>query len=262
MSENKKFSLFPRFVSVRVGKENVNLGALDEMARGMVRGVVELSETSVKEAMIPRTDTVFISENDEREQMFSRVIESGHSRFPVYRDTIDNVVGTLYVKDLISYLLEGLKRPISEILRPVYFVPISMKLASLLKEMKQRHVHIAVVVDEYGGVAGIITMENVLEKIVGDIQDEFDDESEEIVSLSENIWLCDARMNLEDLNEKLGSEIPVDDFETLGGFVFDLFGKIPARLEKIRWGNYTFVIHTVEGHKIRQIKVIKEAEPD
>lgn len=238
--------------------ESEDLKSLDADGKGMVRGIVELSETSVKEVMIPRIDTVFISEDAEMEESLVKLIDSGHSRFPVYRETIDDVVGILYAKDLLKYLVKDENALIPDVLRPVYFVPESMKLDSLLKEMKQRRVHIAVAVDEYGGVSGIISMEDILEEIVGDIQDEFDNEEEDIISAGDNEWICDARMNLEDLNDELGSGIPSDDFDSLGGFVFDLFGKIPGRYEKAKWGNLTFVIQSVDGQKIRQVKIIRE----
>lgn len=238
--------------------ESEDLESLDEEGKGMVRGIVELSDTPVKEVMIPRIDTVFISEDSDDEAIYSKMMNSGHSRFPVYRNTIDNVVGILYVKDLLHYLVKEHHIRVTEIVRPVYFVPESMKLDSLLKEMKQRRVHIAIAVDEYGGVSGIISMEDILEEIVGDIQDEFDNEGEEIISAGEGQWICDARVNLEDLNDELDSDIPDDDFDSLGGFVFDLFGKIPGRFEKISWKNYTFVIQLVDGHKIRKVKIIRE----
>jgi len=238
--------------------ETEDLENLDADGRGMVRGIVELSETPVKEVMIPRIDTAFVADNEDLEDSISRIIETGHSRFPVYRDTIDNVIGILYVKDLLGFFIKGKKISVPEVLRPAYFVPESMKLDSLLKEMKQRRVHIAVAVDEYGGVSGIISMEDILEEIVGDIQDEFDNEGEEIISVGENEWICDARMNLEDLNSELNSFIPADDFDSLGGFVFDLFGKIPGKYEKIRWNNLFFIIQSVDGYKIKQVKIIKE----
>lgn len=238
--------------------ESEDFESLDEDGKGMIRGIVELSGTPVKEVMIPRIDTDFIAEDAETEESITKLMDSGHSRFPVYRETIDHVVGILYVKDLLRFLIKGENVPIHDILRPAYFVPESMKLDSLLKEMKQRRVHIAVAVDEYGGVSGIISMEDILEEIVGDIQDEFDNEGEEIISVGDNEWICDARMNLEDLNDKLDSDIPADDFDTLGGFVFDLFGKIPGKYEKITWNNLVFVIQTVDGHKIRQVKIIRE----
>ena len=240
--------------------ESEDLENLDAEGRGMVRGIVELSETPVKEVMIPRIDTVFIAENAKSDESISRVMESGHSRFPVYRGTIDNVVGILYVKDLLGSLVKGKEISVPDVVRPAYFVPESMKLDSLLREMKQRRVHIAIAVDEYGGVSGIISMEDILEEIVGDIQDEFDNEGEDIISVSENEWICDARVNLEDLNDELNCSIPTEDFDSLGGFVFDLFGKIPGRYEKIKWGDLTFVIQSVDGYKIKQVKIIKEVE--
>jgi len=240
--------------------ETEGLKSLDEEGKDMVRGIVELSDTTVKEVMIPRIDTVFIAEDADIEESLAKLIESGHSRFPVYHGTIDRVVGIIYVKDLLPFFVRGEGIAIPGILRPVYFVPESMKLDSLLKEMKQRRVHIAVAVDEYGGVSGIISMEDILEEIVGDIQDEFDNESEAITRVGENEWICDARMNLESVNEEIGGEIPTDDFDTLGGFVFDLFGKIPNKQEKTAWKNFSFVIQSVEGHKIRFVKVFKEPE--
>jgi CBS domain containing-hemolysin-like protein len=133
-----------------------------------------------------------------------------------------------------------------------------MKLDSLLKEFKHRRVHIAIAVDEYGGVSGIVCMEDIIEEIVGDIQDEFDNEDEDIMSIGEGIYLCDARMNIEDFNGELGLDISDDDFDTLGGFVFDLFGKIPVRYEKVSFKNVDFIIQTVDGHKINTIKVVKK----
>ncbi len=238
--------------------ESKGLENLDEEERGMVRGIVGLSDTPAKEVMIPRIDTVFVPEDTGVGESLSNLMKSGHSRFPVYRDTIDNVIGILYVKDLLTSFIDGGNISIPDVVRPAYFVPESMKLDSLLREMKQRRTHIAITVDEYGGVSGIISMEDILEKIVGDIQDEFDNEVEDILKAGENEWLCDARVNMEELNDALGSQMPADDFDTLGGFVFDLFGKIPGRYEKTSWNGYTFVIKSLDGHKIQQVKVSRE----
>ena len=240
--------------------ESTELENLDAEGIVMVRGILDLSDTSVKEVMIPRIDTLFISIDSEVDNSFLDILDSGHSRFPVYEDKIDNVVGILYVKDMLKYALKGEKPPIPEIIRSAYFVPESMKLDSLLKEMKQRHIHIAVAVDEYGGVSGIVTMEDILEEIVGDIQDEFDNETDEIIKIEENEWICDARVNLEDLNDILQTDLPVNDFDTLGGFVFDLFGKIPGKYEKVSWKNLVFITHSISGHKIKQVKIVKEPE--
>lgn len=246
------------FEKDRILIESENFENLDEEGKGMIRGIVELSETPVKEVMIPRIDTTFIREDSEMEKLVPQIVESGHSRFPVYKETIDKVIGILYVKDLLPVLINAENISISKILRPAYFVPESMKIDNLLREMKQRRIHLAIAVDEYGGVSGIISMEDILEEIVGDIQDEFDNEGEEIIPSGENKWLCDARINIEDLNEALNLNIPADDFDTLGGFVFDLFGKIPARYEKTEWNGYDFIIQRLEGHTIRQVMIAKE----
>ena len=145
---------------------------------------------------------------------------------------------------------------LEKILRKAYFVPESKRIDSLLREFKRRHLHIAVAIDEYGGISGIVTMEDIIEEIVGDIQDEFDNEREDIIPLGNNIWLCDARVDLDDLNETISSNFPTDDFDTLGGFVFDLFGKIPVKYEKTSWGDFDFIVQDMEGHRINMIKVL------
>ncbi len=223
--------------------------------REMIRGIVELSETSAKEIMVPRIDVVFIPEDLPYDDLIARILETGHSRFPIYRETIDDVSGILYVKDLLIHIIRGNVISIPNIMRKAYFVPESMKLDVLLRELKERKVHIAVAVDEYGGTSGMVFMEDIIEEIVGDIQDEFDNEDEDMVQISDSSWLCDARLNMEDINDKMGWTLPTEDYDTLGGFVFSLFGKIPVRNEKIVWDKYSFIIQSVDGHKIKKIKI-------
>ena len=236
--------------------------SLNEEKEDMIRGVVDLSDTAVKEVMIPRIDVDFIPMDMETEGLLKRVAESGHSRFPVYADSIDNVVGILYVKDLINSFAR--KEPINleKIIRKPFFVPESKRIDSLLREFKRRHVHIAVAIDEYGGISGIVCMEDIIEEIVGDIQDEFDNEGEDIASIGDGLWLCDARVDMDDLAECLHTELPSDEFETLGGFVFDLFGKIPVRYEKVRWKNFDFIVQDMDGHKINTVKIAAVKDED
>ena len=236
--------------------------SLNEEKEDMIRGVVDLSDTAVKEVMIPRIDVDFIPMDMETEELLKRVAESGHSRFPVDADSIDNVVGILYVKDLINSFAR--KEPINleKIIRKPFFVPESKRIDSLLREFKRRHVHIAVAIDEYGGISGIVCMEDIIEEIVGDIQDEFDNEGEDIASIGDGLWLCDARVDMDDLAECLHTELPSDEFETLGGFVFDLFGKIPVRYEKVRWKNFDFIIQDMDGHKINTVKIAAVKDDD
>jgi len=230
---------------------------LNEEKRDMIRGIEDLSQTSVKEVMIPRIDVDFIPTDIPETELLDRIAASGHSRFPVYSESIDNVVGVLYVKDLIHAFSRHEAVDLEKIIRKAYFVPESKRIDSLLREFKRRHLHIAMAIDEYGGISGIVTMEDIIEEIVGDIQDEFDNEREDILSVGENMWLCDARVALDDLNETIGSNLPTDEFDTLGGFVFDLFGKIPVKYEKTLWDRYEFIVQDMEGHRINVIKVIR-----
>lgn len=230
---------------------------INEEKQNMIRGIEDLSHTSVKEVMIPRIDVDFISEDTPQKELMEKIATSGHSRFPVYSESIDNVVGVLYVKDLIHAFAAQETVDLEKILRKAYFVPESKRIDSLLREFKRRHLHIAIAIDEYGGVSGIVTMEDIIEEIVGDIQDEFDNEREDIITLGNNLWLCDARVALDDLNETIEASFPTDEFDTLGGFVFDLFGKIPVKYEKTAWNEYEFIVQDMEGHRINMIKVIR-----
>jgi magnesium and cobalt transporter len=250
-----------RFVEKILGRasedEDDDLVDIEDEKREMIRGVAQLSETTVKEIMLPRIDVVSVSMDTPQQELLDRIIECGHSRFPVYQDTIDNVVGVLYVKDLLKFMTTGQgKLKIAEIMRPAYFVPEGKKINSLLKEFKRRKVHIAVVVDEYGGTSGIVCLEDIIEEIVGDIQDEFDNETEDILKTGERVFLCDARVNLEDLNEKLELKLPDEASETLGGFVFNLFGKIPVQFEKVRYDSMDIIIQEMDGHKIQTVKLV------
>lgn len=228
---------------------------LEEDQQEMIRSVVELSGTTVREVMVPRTDTVFLSADSSKEELISRIADSEHSRFPVYEDTIDKVIGVLHVKDVLKALVHDTPFDVKALVRKPFFVPESKHIDELLAELRRKRVHIAVVVDEYGGVSGIICMEDIIEEIVGDIQDEFDHETEDVIKLEDGLWLCNARVNLTDLAEETGLDLPIEDFDTLGGFVFDLFGKIPVKYEKTAWQDIDFVIQEMDGHKIKSVKI-------
>ncbi len=248
-------SFLSRIFNKNDEEDEPSFKSLNIEERDMIRGVVELSDTNVKEIMVPRIDVVSLSSDLDGKALLQKIIDSGHSRFPLYSETIDNVTGILYVKDLLGLLANNIDIDLRNSSRSAYFVPESMKLDVLLREMKRRRVHISVVVDEYGGMSGIVCMEDILEEIIGDIQDEFDNEREDIIKIGEAVFLCDARVNIDDLNEQLGIKLPMDDFDTLGGYVFDLFGKIPVKFEKVEKNKLTFVIQEMDGHKIRNIKL-------
>lgn len=240
--------------------ESIQQEILNEEKQDMIQGVEGLSKTAVKEVMIPRIDVDFISSDTPQNELFEKIVSSGHSRFPLYTDSIDNVVGVLYVKDLIKCLAEKKEINLLQLARKPYFVPESKRIDSLLREFKRHHLHIAIAIDEYGGMSGIICMEDIIEEIVGDIRDEFDNEQEDILTVSDNIWLCDARVDLDDLNEALKAKFPNEDFDSLGGFVFDLFGKVPVKYEKASWNEYDFIVQDMEGHRINIVKVIKNVD--
>ncbi len=227
-----------------------------EERKSMMEGIEELAETTVKEVMVPRIDVEFVLDTITFEELKAVIADQGFSRYPVYTDTIDNVIGILYVKDLLSRLDEK-DFDIRKSMRKPYFVPETKRLDELLREFKKRRVHIAVAIDEYGGVSGIVSMEDILEVIVGDIQDEFDDdEDDDIIEMGEGIYLCDARTAIDEVNERLDLSLPEDDFETLGGFVFEQFGRIPVNQEKVTFEGIDFVVQEIEGHKINRVKIV------
>ena len=189
---------------LRSVQEN-NLFDADGLA--MIEGVLEVDDMQVRDIMIPRTQVVMLERDASPDILLRTIIQSGHSRFPVFLDTIDNITGMLYAKDLLRHLAqESLEFDISTIIRKPYFVPESKRLNSMLTEFKRRKVHIAVAVDEYGGTSGIVCMEDIIEEIVGDIQDEFDNETEEILEIGDQVFLCDARINIADAAEHSGGK--------------------------------------------------------
>jgi CBS domain containing-hemolysin-like protein len=234
--------------------------------REMIKGVQELHETTVKEVMVPRTDAFFLPLDLGREELLEQVASSGHSRIPVYRGVVDEVVGILYAKDLLRALVKGGAISLAELVRKPFFVPETKRIDSLFREMKRRRVHIAVAVDEYGGVSGLVFFEDILEEIVGEIDDEFDEAKEEVIVLGDGIWLCDAMSGLDELNDELGLDLPSDEFDTLGGYLFDLFGRIPARSESVTAGDVEFTVQEMQGNRItsvriRRLETAREDEP-
>lgn len=217
-----------------VDSEKLNPATDVQERNSMIDGIEELGETLVREVMVPRIDVVFVNDTLSYDELKDLIDEEGYSRYPVYTDTIDNVVGILYVKDLLKIRDNLTNFDVKQFMRKPYFIPESKRLDELLREFKKRRVHIAVSIDEYGGVSGIVSMEDILEVIVGDIQDEFDDdEDDEIIEMGQGIYLCDARSSIDDVNERLNLNLPEDDFDTLGGFVFEQFGRIPLTKRKL-----------------------------
>lgn len=222
----------------------------------MLLGIKKLSEMTARDVMVPRVDMLAVDKGSKVNDLFNFIANSSHSRFPVYQDTVDNIIGILYVKDLLKVAQNIEVLDITTLLRQPYFVPETMALDMLLQAMKKKRVHISIVVDEYGGVSGIVCLEDIIEEIVGEILDEFDNETEEFLKIGHNIYLIDARFPIEKFNEELSLSLSEEDYDTMGGFVYDLFGKIPACYEKVSDNNINYIIQTMDGNKIKSIKVI------
>jgi putative hemolysin len=253
--------------SLAEGAEN----ELEEEERQMIHGVVELGETQVKEIMRPRPDMICVSEDAAPDQVKELVEKHGHSRIPVYDQSIDSITGIIYVKDL--FLLSDEQRKdvkLSSLARKAHFVPETKKVDELLKEFKRDQVHMAIVVDEYGGTAGLVTLEDILEEIVGEIQDEYDRELPPVEKLDEGTYLVDAGVSIEDLNETLGTKIEEKGFETVGGFIYDLVGSVPEQGKTLEYESeecgLRLLVEKVEGQRIKTVKVTvtrpSETSPD
>ena len=243
---------------VKIGEES---GALEASERRMIDGIIDFDETRVHEIMIPRTDMIAIEADAKLGDAVSLFIDEGHSRIPVYEESPDNIIGILYVKDTLKNLSEGnLESGVRELLRKPIFVPETIRTAELLENMRREHIHIAIIVDEYGGVAGIVTMEDILEQIVGEIQDEYDEEAPEIQKLDDGSYMVQGIMSLEDLNEELGTDFHSDDAETIGGLVLILSGSFPDEGEVFHYEGWTMRVAGLEDHRITLLNLSKDEE--
>jgi len=236
--------------------------SFNDYDKKMIENIISLSKISVKEIMVPRIDVVLINKNSAIDEIINIVDEKGRSRLPVYNDNIDNIVGVLHAKDLLKYFTKKKDFNLSNILREPYFVPESKIIKDLLIEFREKKIHLAIVVDEYGGMSGIVCLEDIMENIVGEIQDEFDNESENIVKIEDNKYLIDGKTSLEDLNEALNLDIENDDIDTVGGLLYMLFGKIPAKNESIQFKNLKFAVESISDRKIKKVKLEIEEIPD
>ncbi|MBQ7216529.1 MAG: HlyC/CorC family transporter [Synergistaceae bacterium] len=240
---------------VKIGEES---GALEANERRMIDGIIDFDETRVHEIMIPRTDMIALEAGDTLAEAVRLFIEEGHSRIPVYEERPDNIVGILYVKDTLKNLLDGdLSCEVRTLLRKPIFVPETIKTAEVLEAMRREHIHIAIIVDEYGGVAGIVTMEDILEQIVGEIQDEYDEETPEVQKLEDGSYLVQGSISLEDLSEALGTEFKSDDAETLGGLVLTMSGGFPEEGEIFEYEGWRIEVKEFEDHRITLLNMTK-----
>lgn len=232
-------------------------GVLEDGERKMIHGVIEFEDTRVSEVMAPRTDMCAIDQDDSIDKAAKLFISSGHSRIPVFKDDIDNVLGILYAKDLLGPLSHNKKVPITSLMRKPVFVPETMKTDEALEIMKKSKKHMAIVVDEYGGVAGVITLEDLIEEIVGDIQDEYDKETPDISKEADNSYLVQGQVNLEDLSEALNYHFDsaFDEVDTLAGMILEILGNFPKQDETLQYGPWDIHVLDVQNHRILLVRM-------
>ncbi|NLW24102.1 MAG: HlyC/CorC family transporter [Clostridia bacterium] len=243
---------------VNVGHEE---GLYTESEKEMINSIFEFDDTLVKEIMIPRIDIIAVDVKESVPTAVNITIEAGHSRIPVFENTIDNIIGILYAKDLLKNINKDLDAlEIRKLMRPAYYIPETKKVKDLLAELKQAKVHMAIVLDEYGGTAGLVTIEDVIEEIIGDIQDEFDTEEESIIILSKDKIRADARATIYDINEVLGIDLPDDDFETISGLVFHYLGHIPKEGQMLDLGNVNILVEKTLGRRVDKVIISKVEE--
>jgi len=231
-------------------------GAIEEDEKQMIRGVIGLDKTTAREIMVPRMDVVAVEVGTPLVRVMNLIIERGLSRIPLYEGTIDNVVGVIYAKDLLAYLRTGTSVvSLRDMARPAHFIPESKKIDELLREFRQKRVHIAIVVDEYGGTAGLVTIEDLLEEIVGEIEDEYDVQEVRVERLNDNEAIMDARVSINDLNEMFGLNIEAQDFDTVGGYLYSLLGKIPGVGDEVFSDGLNIAVLSTVGRRIKKVKV-------
>lgn len=238
---------------------------LDSEALTMIEGVLQVSEMQVRDVMIPRSQMVVLERDAPVEDILSVIVRSGHSRFPVIGDSRDEVVGILLAKDMLWYYMEGQKESfnIRELLRPASFIPESKRLNVLLREFRASRNHLAIVVDEYGGVAGMVTIEDVIEQIVGEIEDEHDvEEGTFILEHDASHYTVKALTPIEDINEQFGTDFSDEEFDTIGGLILGKLGHMPKRGETLREGPLSFKVLRADNRRIHLLRVTVEHDED
>lgn len=231
-------------------------GMLNEAKKGMIDSIFNLDDTFAREVMIPRIDVVAIEANTSTTAALDIILAAGHSRLPVYSESIDNIVGILYAKDLLTHWQGGGKsRPVSGLEREVYFVPETKPVSELLPELQARKIQIAIVVDEYGGVAGLVTIEDIIEEIVGEIEDEYDQEEFYLERISDDEFIFSARMDLDDINNVMSIDLPTDETDTLGGLVYTTCGGVPEVGDVVEVQELRLTVLSVDGRRIKTVKI-------
>ena len=234
--------------------------SLEDGEREMIYSILNFSDTLCREIMVPRIDISALEVDTSIPDAIQLVLNSGHSRVPVYEENIDHIVGLLYAKDLLRVHgnVED-NRKIRDLLRPVYYVPEAKKVDELLKEMQARGVHLSIVVDEYGGMAGLVTLEDIVEEIVGEIRDEYDEGEElEIEKISDDEYIFNGRIDLDDVNEELDTDLTKDVADSLGGFIYSQIGQVPVGGEEVQLDHWTLKVEKISGRRIHTIRAVRK----
>jgi putative hemolysin len=243
---------------INVGEEK---GIFQETETEMINSIFEFDDTVAKEVMTPRTDMIAISSETTLDEIFDVIVEENFSRIPVYEESMDNIIGILYVKDLFSRIKRKMEWEVSlkDIIRSVYFVPEYKKIDELFKEMQKSKTHIAIVIDEYGGTAGLITIEDLLEEIVGNIFDEYDDVVLDYEKIDDNTYIVSGMLDIGDINDILDTSIPEEEFDTVSGMLLSHSGKMPEVGDEMEVGNIYFRIEEVDDKRISKIRIEKRS---
>jgi CBS domain containing-hemolysin-like protein len=236
-------------------EEGTRTGLLDRTEHELIENIFEFTETTAREIMVPRTDIVAIDSQLTPEQILEKVAHEGFTRLPVYKDSVDNIIGVIYSKDVLSIIEHRDLIILQDIIRPAFMVPETKPISELLREFQRKRIHLAVVVDEFGGTEGLITLEDILEEIVGDIRDEYDEEARLYDVLPEGVVDVDGKMNISDLNEHVDFVIPEsDDYDTVGGFVTTLMGRIPAAGETCSFHHILIEVLGVDERRVTRVR--------
>ncbi len=232
---------------------------IEEEERQMIRGIIEMEDTTAREIMVPRIDIAALDAEGTVADATEMVVGKGFSRIPLYEETIDNIIGIVYAKDLLRCMAESRTPALRDLARPPYFIPETKKVDELLAELRQSKVHIAIVVDEYGGTAGLVTIEDLLEEIVGEIQDEYDREEAPIERVSETEAILDARVSIDALEELFDFHVDGEeqDYDSVGGFVYHHLGKVPVAGDEVRVDGLTLRVLSVIGRRIKKVRARK-----
>ena len=230
--------------------------SIEEGEKELIHSIFEFGDTLVREVMVPRPDMVAAPIDAGVRQVLDLMLKHGYSRIPVYRDTLDETEGVVYAKDLLRHLHAGKANvPIRQIMREAYFVPETKRVADLLRDMQQRRVHIAIVLDEYGSVAGLVTIEDLLEELVGEIADEYDVEETQIEPLADGRFRVNGRLPIDELSDLLEAELPHDEWDTVAGLIYGLLGSVPVQGESVTYGDFEFTVEKVQGRRIAKVIV-------